>query len=516
MLCAEVVRRVRRAARMLFLFLALGSAPVSSGVTAANVTLAWNASADPTVVGYRLYYGLASGAYTNMVDTGPATSVTISNLMPATTYQFAATTYTLVGLESAYSIAVNYTVPAQPVNQPPTLDPITDVSINENAATQTVNLTGITSGSTNEVQTLTVSAFSSNPALIPNPTVNYTSPNTTGTLTFAPVANSFGPVVMTVMVDDGGAVSNTIIRTFGVTVVGPQPVTNVTIAPYAPFQFSINPPVTNHDRFSYSLGAGAPAGAGIISTKKGGNYLFWAPSLTQASSTNFITIVVTDLSNPAFSTNQTVMVIVQDYLGAGVGATSVQVGQGATLPVYLTCSDGITNAAFLVGWPGNYFLTPSLSNVAPGVASSSLQNRGTNLLLSFQTAPGQALQGSNLLAQLTFQTVSNQPSAFVNLPVVITIGAKPNGAGYANNFPYAGQVVVVNDVPLLQASTSGTSSLALTVFGKVGARYQLQSTPNAVAPVTWSALNTFNQTTVAQTLIINKTSPVLMYRVQQR
>jgi hypothetical protein len=264
------------------------------------------------------------------------------------------------------------------------------------------------------------------------------------------------------------------------------------------------------------MGPGAPAGAGIIATKKSGSFLAWSPSLTQASTTNFITIVITDLSNPAFSTNETVMVIVQDYLGAGVGATSVQSGQGATLPVYLTCSDGITNASFTVTWPSANFPNASLSNLVSGVASGSLQNQGTNLVISFQAVPGQTLQGSNLLAQLNFQTVSNQPSAFVNLPVAITSGTKPTGTGYGNYFPYSGQVAVVNDLALLQMSTSGSSNLTLTVFGKVGAKYQLQSATNMAGTVVWSALNTYNQSTVAQTLSLNPASPALMYRVQQR
>ena len=63
------------------------------------------------------------------------------------------------------------------------------MTINENAGLQTVNLSGISSGAANQVQTLTVTAASSNPGLIPNPTVNYTSPNATGTLSFAPAAN---------------------------------------------------------------------------------------------------------------------------------------------------------------------------------------------------------------------------------------------------------------------------------------------------------------------------------------
>ena len=54
---------------------------------------------------------------------------------------------------------------------------------------------------------MTVFATSNNTALIPNPTVNYTSPATTGTLTYTPVANASGTAVITVFVmDNGGTV----------------------------------------------------------------------------------------------------------------------------------------------------------------------------------------------------------------------------------------------------------------------------------------------------------------------
>src|SRR5258705_11601428 len=62
------------------------------------------------------------------------------------------------------------------------------VTINENAGVQSVNVSCISSGATNENQTLTVTATSSNTGLIPNPTVSYTRPNSTGSLTFAPIS----------------------------------------------------------------------------------------------------------------------------------------------------------------------------------------------------------------------------------------------------------------------------------------------------------------------------------------
>jgi hypothetical protein len=153
-----------------------------------------------------------------MVDVGNATNVTVSGLIEGTTYYFAATAYNTLGMESSFSAETTYTVPVPLGNQPPTINGINNVTINEDAPQQTVNLSGITSGASNEVQTLSVTATSGNTALIPNPTVTYTSPNSTGTLTFTPVAAANGSAVITVNVNDNGASNNITTRTFTVTV----------------------------------------------------------------------------------------------------------------------------------------------------------------------------------------------------------------------------------------------------------------------------------------------------------
>jgi hypothetical protein len=116
---------------------------------------------------------------------------------------------------------VNITV--NPVNDAPTLDAIADpAAILEDAAQQTVNLSGISAGPANEnTQTITVTATSGNTALIPNPTVTYNSPDATGSLTYTPVANASGSALITVTVKDNGGTSpgtDTVVRTFTVNV----------------------------------------------------------------------------------------------------------------------------------------------------------------------------------------------------------------------------------------------------------------------------------------------------------
>ena len=92
-----------------------------------------------------------------------------------------------------------------PVNDAPTLEPIANLRVLMNSSNRVVELTGITSGATNEFQTLLVTAVSSDPALLPHPTVIYRSPETTGLLELAPALHAAGTAVVSVVVlDDGG------------------------------------------------------------------------------------------------------------------------------------------------------------------------------------------------------------------------------------------------------------------------------------------------------------------------
>ena len=78
------------------------------------------------------------------------------------------------------------------MNDAPTLAVVSNpAAVLEDAGLQTVNLGGISAGG-GESQVLTVTASSSNTGLIPNPSVTYTSPSATGSLSYTPVANASG------------------------------------------------------------------------------------------------------------------------------------------------------------------------------------------------------------------------------------------------------------------------------------------------------------------------------------
>ena len=91
-------------------------------------------------------------------------------------------------------------------NVDPTINTPSNLTINENAGQQTVNLTGITTGG-DGTQVLSVTASSNNTSLI-NPTVTYTNPESTGTLTFTPAAGSFGTATITVTAEAAGVMTS--------------------------------------------------------------------------------------------------------------------------------------------------------------------------------------------------------------------------------------------------------------------------------------------------------------------
>jgi len=109
------------ALRSLFVLLAVLLIPLFAEPSgAATVTVAWDPNPEPTVAGYRLYYGTSSRYYTNSVDVANATRCTISSLLEGVTYYMAVTAYDTSGNQSGYSDEIVYTVPGGAVPEPAT------------------------------------------------------------------------------------------------------------------------------------------------------------------------------------------------------------------------------------------------------------------------------------------------------------------------------------------------------------------------------------------------------------
>ncbi len=125
-----------------------------------------------------------------------------------------------------------FTVIVTAVNDPPTLAVIpAPAAIPEDSGMQTLTLSGISPGPGEEGQTVTITAVSGNPSLIPNPQVDYTSPAATAGLSYTPVADASGTALITVTARDAQATNGTVIRTFTVTVLPVNDLPTLNIIP---------------------------------------------------------------------------------------------------------------------------------------------------------------------------------------------------------------------------------------------------------------------------------------------
>lgn len=93
--------------------------PPPSPAVPGSAKLSWDGSfsapgvLDPSVTGYRLYYGTASRDYTEAVDAGLTYEIAVAGL-PRTRVYFALTAYNASGMESEFSDEVSGDLSANP------------------------------------------------------------------------------------------------------------------------------------------------------------------------------------------------------------------------------------------------------------------------------------------------------------------------------------------------------------------------------------------------------------------
>lgn len=421
--------------------------------SAQSVTLAWNPSTNTDVAGYNIYYGSASGTYTNTVSVGNVTNAVVSGLVEGTIYYFAAKTVSSSGVESGFSNEASYAVPYQL----PTLNAISNVTINENAAPQTVSLTGISSGTSNGSQTVIVGAISSNPALIPNPIVNYSSPSSTGTLTCQPTPNASGTATITVTVNNGQPQNNIVTRYFNVTVnASSQP---PTMNPIGNFTVKENarPQVIQLTGISAGTGNGArPLNISVVSSNP---KVILAPivSYVNPNTTGQLTI------NPAPNASGAVIITVILNNGAANNNITEQ-----------TFSVAVVSSAS----PPKITTQPTNMVAAAGqVATFSVKATGTGLVYQWQYNSVNLPNATNAVLTLANVAPNEAGSYSVNVS---------NSGGQANSTPAALTVSGTTAASLTSAVRS-SSGFSFAVNGTPGYKYAVQASTNMVD---WVSLET--------------------------
>lgn len=181
--------------------------PVSvtlTGSDAENGSLAFQVLSQPE-------NGALSGTAPNLIYTPAA------NFFGTDTFRFKVNDGVLDSSEATVTIRV------EAVNDVPSIDPIANLSLQEDAGEQTMMLTGISPGHSElAAQTLSFTVSSSDPSLTGTPFMNHTPGATTAALQFYPSTNAFGIATITVVVRDDGGTANggvdTVTRQFTVTI----------------------------------------------------------------------------------------------------------------------------------------------------------------------------------------------------------------------------------------------------------------------------------------------------------
>lgn len=277
-------------------------------------------SASNPIQGY--YYSpsttYGSGAYVGgaySVYDGTGSSVNVTGLAGATTYRAYEYEYTNGTYPtSAYNYNTrNYlacnTYTFNTTNIPPSISTIPNVTVCQDVSLTLGYLNGISCGSTNESQNISITATSNNPSLISNPSVSYSSPNTSGYVFMYPTAGQYGTAVITVTLNDGWSVNNITTTSFTVTVL-PKPGAAGAISGLSPIcegsstSYSISP-TSNTTGYTWSVPSGF--------------------SINSGTNTNVISI-----STTTATTSGAVSVYAINTNGCGNGASSnlnVQVDQ---------------------------------------------------------------------------------------------------------------------------------------------------------------------------------------------
>jgi hypothetical protein len=319
----------------------------------------------------------------------------------------------------------------------------------------------------------------------------------TGRITWVTGAGSGSSVnLLTVQVLDSGSPRLGTVRTFQVTVrdvnTAPvlEPISNRIVA--VDQQLVITNRASDADLPSqtlrFSLGPGAPSGAILGAT----NGVFsWQPRAVDASTTNLISIIVTDSGTPSLSATQTFRVVVRDtrgHLVVGLGTTNRLAGQSGSVSLVVTAGADLTRFTGELLVPDAHLQNLELVPTDQEVIAAFLNPLGAGpYRIQVDLDPTWARSGERTVAQLRFDTRPVGRSAVAAFVIRDLDGARLGGAPVVMTTARLGRVFVIEQEPLLDASLAASrDAISLVVYGEPGVSYRLQRAPNLHPNAVWT------------------------------
>ncbi|MGV3772120.1 MAG: Ig-like domain-containing protein [Verrucomicrobiales bacterium] len=225
------------------------------------------------------------------------------------------------------------------------------------------------------------------------------------------------------------------------------------------------------NKLTFSLEPGAPAGASINATN---GVFLWKPTRAQSPGSYQIIVKVTDNGIPALSDTETFTVTVTDYAELNIGEGIVLTGARGAVPVELFASTAVSNLTFVVNLKTNHLTNFTVEALAPEVGSATITKVAEgSYRIDVKARSGSLLQSRQEIVEIAFEALT-RPSAFVKFTATDLTVTKPDRSVIPSLFTRDGRAVVLGAEPLVDGM--GGPDRKLTLFGKPGLTYQLQST----------------------------------------
>jgi hypothetical protein len=249
------------------------------------------------------------------------------------------------------------------------------------------------------------------------------------------------------------------------------------------------------NQFAFSL-VDAPLGASIDPAT---GTIRWNPAPWQGGNTNLFTVNVTDNGLPPLSASQSFLVVVGDYVELDVDSADLLAGQSGCVPLRLVSTATLTNLSFTLGIPPGRLSNLSVSPGLPQVAQAQLVLLdAANAQVTLSAGPASVFAGTQTLASVCFDTSPTQPSFVAQLVPDKALARASSGRSLTDLALFPGRLVVVATQPVIEAAAYGTNQLQLTLNGRPGLRYSVESAADLRGP--WSPVASLTLTNETQTI----------------
>jgi len=410
--------------------------------------------------------GLVPNGSTNAVFAGSGAGRSLV-VTPAPN-QFGVATITILVTDTNGAVASDaFVLTVAPVNDAPTLDVLAPLALQEDAGPQIVRLSGISAGAPNETNTLSITAKSSNPALIPSPgAIAHVGAATTNSFTITPAANLSGSATITVDVNDGMGSNNIVVRSFVVTVAAVNDLPTIA---------GLTDRTIDEDGTTGALpfvvgDVESTPGSLVVSGASSNTNLVPVSSIVFGGSGSNRTVSVTPA--PDRFGSATITVLVRDASATNSSTFLLTVNSVNDLPTISSIANRTVNEDV----PTNVSFT--IGDKESGAGSLIVSASSSNPLL----IPAFSFDGTGSNRTVNLRPATNQ-SGSANITVTVR-----DGDGGSNSTTFALSVLPVNDLPTLDVIADVTidedSPLQSIVLTGISA-----GPPNEAQPVTVSVVS---------------------------